>query len=114
MNDEIAAAAKAIQPQLIEVRRWFHQHPELSNRETKTAAEIARRLADLAGAPFIKVEASKFTEVGYVGRDVESMVRDLADLNARPLTHERVYTLDELWENFAYFMQQRIIHPVPE
>lgn len=42
--------------------------------------EIARRLAKLAGAPFIKVEASKFTEVGYVGRDVESMIRDLTDL----------------------------------
>jgi len=42
--------------------------------------EIARRLAKLAGAPFIKVEASKFTEVGYVGRDVESMIRDLADI----------------------------------
>ena len=42
--------------------------------------EIARRLAKLAQAPFIKVEASKFTEVGYVGRDVESMVRDLLDL----------------------------------
>src|SRR6478609_8713670 len=41
--------------------------------------EIARRLAILADAPFIKVEASKFTEVGYVGRDVESMVRDLAE-----------------------------------
>jgi ATP-dependent HslUV protease ATP-binding subunit HslU len=41
--------------------------------------EIARRLARLAGAPFVKVEASKFTEVGYVGRDVESMVRDLAE-----------------------------------
>ncbi|MDH5235125.1 MAG: AAA family ATPase, partial [Gemmatimonadota bacterium] len=41
--------------------------------------EIARRLAKLAGAPFIKVEASKFTEVGYVGRDVEGMVRDLVD-----------------------------------
>jgi ATP-dependent HslUV protease ATP-binding subunit HslU len=40
--------------------------------------EIARRLAKLAQSPFIKVEASKFTEVGYVGRDVESMVRDLA------------------------------------
>ena len=39
--------------------------------------EIARRLAKLAGAPFIKVEASKFTEVGYVGRDVESIIRDL-------------------------------------
>ncbi len=42
--------------------------------------EIARRLARLAGAPFVKVEASKFTEVGYVGRDVESMVRDLTEL----------------------------------
>lgn len=42
--------------------------------------EIARRLAKLAGAPFVKVEASKFTEVGYVGRDVESMIRDLTDI----------------------------------
>src|SRR3982751_5402870 len=42
--------------------------------------EIARRLAKLADAPFIKVEATKFTEVGYVGRDVESIVRDLADM----------------------------------
>ena len=42
--------------------------------------EIARRLAKLAGAPFVKVEASKFTEVGYVGRDVESMIRDLVDI----------------------------------
>ncbi|MCW8812329.1 MAG: AAA family ATPase, partial [Chlorobium sp.] len=41
--------------------------------------EISRRLAKLAAAPFVKVEASKFTEVGYVGRDVESMVRDLTD-----------------------------------
>src|ERR1700724_1348821 len=41
--------------------------------------EIARRLANLAGAPFIKVEATKFTEVGYHGRDVESMIRDLLD-----------------------------------
>lgn len=41
--------------------------------------EIARRLASLANAPFVKVEASKFTEVGYVGRDVESMIRDLMD-----------------------------------
>ena len=42
--------------------------------------EIARRLAKLADAPFIKVEATKFTEVGYVGRDVESIIRDLADV----------------------------------
>ncbi|MCJ7754126.1 MAG: M20 family metallopeptidase, partial [Thermoanaerobaculales bacterium] len=44
MNDEIAAAATEIEPQLVEARRWFHQHPELSNREEKTGAEIARRL----------------------------------------------------------------------
>src|SRR5919106_6205280 len=43
--------------------------------------EIARRLAKLAQAPFLKVEASKFTEVGYVGRDVESMIRDLVELS---------------------------------
>src|SRR5664280_1207135 len=43
--------------------------------------EIARRLAKLDNAPFIKVEASKFTEVGYVGRDVESMIRDLVELS---------------------------------
>src|SRR3974377_2322127 len=42
--------------------------------------EIARRLAKLANAPFLKIEATKFTEVGYVGRDVESMVRDLMEL----------------------------------
>ena len=45
--------------------------------------EIARRLAKMADAPFVKVEASKFTEVGYVGRDVESMVRDLVEDSVR-------------------------------
>jgi ATP-dependent HslUV protease ATP-binding subunit HslU len=50
--------------------------------------EIARRLARLAGAPFVKVEASKFTEVGYVGRDVESMVRDLAETAIQMLREE--------------------------
>jgi len=51
--------------------------------------EIARRLARLAASPFIKVEASKYTEVGYVGRDVESMVRDLADLAVEMVRAER-------------------------
>src|SRR2546427_9750055 len=50
--------------------------------------EIARRLARLAGAPFLKGEASKFTEVGYVGRDVESMVRDLAETAVAMLREE--------------------------
>ncbi len=51
--------------------------------------EIARRLARLAGAPFVKVEASKFTEVGYVGRDVESIVRDLVDVAVNMVRDER-------------------------
>jgi ATP-dependent HslUV protease ATP-binding subunit HslU len=54
--------------------------------------EIARRLARLAGAPFVKVEASKFTEVGYVGRDVESMVRDLVDVAVNMVREEREAT----------------------
>ncbi len=52
--------------------------------------EIARRLAKLAGAPFIKVEATKFTEVGYVGRDVESIIRDLTDTAVKMLRHEQI------------------------
>ena len=51
--------------------------------------EIARRLADLVEAPFVKVEATKFTEVGYVGRDVESMVRDLADVAVKMLREKK-------------------------
>src|SRR5205814_9850696 len=52
--------------------------------------EIARRLARLAQSPFVKVEASKFTEVGYVGRDVESMVRDLAELAVEMVREEKL------------------------
>jgi ATP-dependent HslUV protease ATP-binding subunit HslU len=52
--------------------------------------EIARRLAKLAAAPFIKVEATKFTEVGYVGRDVESIIRDLTDTAVKMLRHEQI------------------------
>ena len=51
--------------------------------------EIARRLAKLVKAPFVKVEATKFTEVGYVGRDVESMIRDLAECSVRLVKEER-------------------------
>src|SRR3989339_2129640 len=50
--------------------------------------EIARRLATLANAPFIKVEATKFTEVGYVGRDVESMIRDLVEIGVSMVRQE--------------------------
>jgi len=58
--------------------------------------EIARRLARLAGAPFLKVEASKFTEVGYVGRDVESMIRDLIDISVNLVRAEREDEVQEL------------------
>jgi ATP-dependent HslUV protease ATP-binding subunit HslU len=58
--------------------------------------EIARRLAKLAGAPFIKVEASKFTEVGYVGRDVESMVRDLVESAIDMVRSERESEVEEV------------------
>ncbi|MBP7542080.1 MAG: HslU--HslV peptidase ATPase subunit, partial [Ignavibacteriaceae bacterium] len=51
--------------------------------------EIARRLAKLVEAPFVKVEASKFTEVGYVGRDVESIIRDLVEFSVNPVKSER-------------------------
>src|SRR2546425_11333779 len=57
--------------------------------------EIARRLAHLAHAPFVKVEATKFTEVGYVGRDVDSMVRDLAQLAVRIVETERIEQVRE-------------------
>ncbi len=57
--------------------------------------EIARRLARLAKAPFMKVEASKFTEVGYVGRDVESMIRDLTELAVNMVREEKTKEVEE-------------------
>ncbi len=68
--------------------------------------ELARRLAGLAGAPFIKVEASKYTEVGYVGRDVESMVRDLVDASvAKVKAEQRELMRDHLDEQ----VEERIL-----
>ncbi|WP_281975571.1 HslU--HslV peptidase ATPase subunit [Halobacillus litoralis] len=63
--------------------------------------EIARRLAKLVGAPFVKVEATKFTEVGYVGRDVESMVRDLVEMAVRMVKEEKMDTVKERAEEQA-------------
>jgi ATP-dependent HslUV protease ATP-binding subunit HslU len=68
--------------------------------------EIARRLSRLAGAPFIKVEASKFTEVGYVGRDVESMVRDLVDIAVNMVRGEKE---DEFREVAADRVEERLL-----
>lgn len=63
--------------------------------------EIARRLAKLVGAPFIKVEATKFTEVGYVGRDVESMVRDLVETAIRMVRAEKIEAVKDRAEEMA-------------
>jgi ATP-dependent HslUV protease ATP-binding subunit HslU len=63
--------------------------------------EVARRLARLAQAPFIKVEASKYTEVGYVGRDVESMIRDLTELGVNMVKAERMAQVQEKAERLA-------------
>lgn len=68
--------------------------------------EIAKRLAKLAQAPFIKVEASKFTEVGYVGRDVESMVRDLASLAVNIVKSEQMEKVHEKAQTLA---EERIL-----
>lgn len=69
--------------------------------------EIARRLAKLVGAPFVKVEATKFTEVGYVGRDVESMVRDLIETSLRMVKLERTEKVKYKAEEAA---NERIVH----
>lgn len=68
--------------------------------------EIARRLASLANAPFIKVEASKFTEVGYVGRDVESMIRDLTDVSVNMVKSEMQ---EQVKEKAKEKVEQRIL-----
>ncbi|HTP79422.1 MAG TPA: ATP-dependent protease ATPase subunit HslU [Bacteroidota bacterium] len=68
--------------------------------------EIARRLAKLAGAPFLKVEASKFTEVGYVGRDVESMIRDLTEIGINLVKAERS---SEVQEKATELAEERLL-----
>jgi len=93
LDKHIVGQADAKRSVAIALRnRWRRQHVDPAMREEITPknilmigptgvgkTEIARRLARLANAPFIKIEATKFTEVGYVGRDVESIIRDLAD-----------------------------------
>ena len=77
--------------------------------------ELARRLARLANSPFLKVEASKFTEVGYVGRDVESMIRDLVDISIDMVREER---LDEVADRAEFNAEERLLDllmpPQPE
>ena len=77
--------------------------------------ELARRLAKLANSPFMKVEASKFTEVGYVGRDVESMIRDLVDIAIDMVREEK---LDEIGDRAEAAAENRLLDllvpPAPE
>src|SRR4051794_27599833 len=68
--------------------------------------ELARRLAKLANSPFLKVEASKFTEVGYVGRDVESIVRDLVDISIDMVREER---LDEVADRAELQAEEKLL-----
>ncbi|MGQ0714183.1 MAG: ATP-dependent protease ATPase subunit HslU [Gemmatimonadaceae bacterium] len=76
--------------------------------------EIARRLAKLSGAPFIKVEASKFTEVGYVGRDVESMVRDLVESAIDMVRTERETEVEDLAHEKVEERLLDLLLPVPQ
>jgi ATP-dependent HslUV protease ATP-binding subunit HslU len=68
--------------------------------------EIARRLSRLANAPFLKIEASKFTEVGYVGRDVESMIRDLAEISVSMVRQEH---LEKIREKAKHLAEERLL-----
>ncbi|PYI50360.1 ATP-dependent protease ATPase subunit HslU [Paenibacillus flagellatus] len=75
--------------------------------------EIARRLAKLVNAPFVKVEATKFTEVGYVGRDVESMVRDLVETSIRMVKSEKTEKLKDRAEQLANERIVALLVPSP-
>jgi ATP-dependent HslUV protease ATP-binding subunit HslU len=74
--------------------------------------EIARRLAQIANAPFIKVEATKFTEVGYVGRDVDSMVRDLVQLSVRMVEGEKIAEVQDAAREMAIDRILDIMQPL--
>jgi ATP-dependent HslUV protease ATP-binding subunit HslU len=75
--------------------------------------EIARRLARLAHAPFLKIEASKFTEVGYVGRDVESMIRDLMEISLNMVKSEHIEKIQEKAESLAEERLLDLLLPPP-
>ncbi|MCL6451714.1 MAG: ATP-dependent protease ATPase subunit HslU [Acetobacteraceae bacterium] len=75
--------------------------------------EIARRLARLVNAPFVKVEATKFTEVGYVGRDVDSMVRDLVETAIRMVKAEKIKTVEAKARELAQERLLDILAPLP-
>src|ERR687886_141568 len=79
---------------------------ETPHLDELTPREIARRLAKLANSPFLKVEASKFTEVGYVGRDVESMIRDLVEIAIDMVRNEK---LEDVQDKAELNAEERIL-----
>ncbi|MTI82272.1 MAG: ATP-dependent protease ATPase subunit HslU [Firmicutes bacterium] len=76
--------------------------------------EIARRLARLVSAPFVKVEATKFTEVGYVGRDVESIVRDLVETSIRMVRQQKMAEVEDKASRMAAMRIIELLAPMPE
>jgi ATP-dependent HslUV protease ATP-binding subunit HslU len=111
------AAKRAVAIALRNRWRRMRVNPELRNEITPKnilmigptgvgKTEIARRLAKLANAPFIKVEATKFTEVGYVGRDVESIIRDLMDGAVKMVREEEMHKVRDRAEEAA---QERVL-----
>jgi ATP-dependent HslUV protease ATP-binding subunit HslU len=125
LDKYIVGQAKAKRAVAIALRNRFRreQLPEELQREIMPKnilmigptgvgkTEIARRLASLAGAPFVKVEATKYTEVGYVGRDVESMVRDLAEAAIRMVRDERRGDVKDAAERAAVERIIDVLHP---
>ena len=74
--------------------------------------EIARRLAKIVKAPFVKVEATKFTEVGYVGRDVESMIRDLVEVSVRLVKEEKIKEVESKASEKVYKKLAKALYPI--
>src|SRR5580700_11503312 len=120
LNKHIVGQQRAKRAVAVALRnRWRRQHvaePLRSEIAPKNIlmigptgvgkTEIARHLARLAGCPFVKVEASKYTEVGYVGRDVESMVRDLVETSIDMVREEK---LDEVAERAEQSAEERLL-----
>ena len=76
--------------------------------------EIARRLAKLVNAPMIKVEATKFTEIGYVGRDVDAMIRELVEVAVRMVKAERMTAIEEKAQKLAEARLLDLLAPLPK
>src|SRR5438309_10022020 len=120
-----AAAKRAVAIALRNRWRRFRVAPELRDEVMPKniilvgptgvgKTEIARRLAKLASAPFLKVEASKFTEVGYVGRDVESMIRDLVEIAIEMVRNEKLEEVaDKADSNAEERVLDLLLPPIP-